>query len=470
MSVSVSNIAAMQAVQTVFFQASATTVQTVFVETVGDFFRFQRGGTATVVANQVVASLDGQGQWHRMGIPNQMYLAAKFWAISETSGSDESRGWGSTQAEADLVPIKTMAELDCRLSGCLSLPSGWTCHQLSNITVGLPLKNARSSEASLTPQWVGTRTTVFTSAGTTYTAENAAANTGPTLAISTLPVSWTASGYVGKLVVSGDGLRCAWALKDNGSKTARLTAPCNPVAATGSVGTEQAFVNGETVNVVDLSALPCWPFREDMAGAIVSDVAITTASVTRTLVLFGASTSLIRSSLTTFKADARPGVLVAFGSVLFGSGFLFGADYSTAFCGALNASLGVSGRASFSVSHSEFDMQNSNIVISAMAGFTAFGTDSHLAIFDCTATALVVSDEAALGKAVRFNQLATIYGSGNTAAILSIPSGVLASLPPAALCTVTTSFGSTLTVVGVAKNFADMPYVDTTKLSGVVNA
>jgi len=439
-----------------------------WVKSLGDWFVLGPA-IGSAQTNVVVTATDGR-QWVRQNIPNPIFLAAKFWAISETNGSDENAGWGATQTAADAVPLKTMAELDRRLSGCVGVVSGWTCHQLSNITSGVPLKNVKSDVVGNTPIWLGTRTTLLTSSNTTYTAENPAANTGATLAITDIPASWTASGYIGKMLVSGDGLRFAWTQKDNGSKTARITTPNNCDSSTGNPGTETTFTSGESISIVDLTSLPCFPFGDDNVGSLVADVAMTAPSVNVTSVSFGATTRVFRSSLAKFRASSRPGVLVSFSAAQFKTGTtLFGASYSIVSSGILSSNMTIGGGGSFSISHGNLDVQAGSISVTDRGGFTAFGTNSSLSAFDCTSTVLTVSDESQSGKSVRFNTAATIYGSGNSGAILSIPSGVTATLPPAANCTITTGSLNTLSVAGVAKNFSDMPYVDTSKMAAVIN-
>lgn len=457
----------MRALPTTSF-VDASAVNTVFVETVGDFFRFVRGSSLTPSSNYVVASSDGLGQWFRMGIPNQKFLAAKFWSISESGGDDENQGWGATQAAADAAPLKTMAELDRRLSGCESVVAGWTCHQMTNITAGTPLKNMRSTVVGNAPIWLGTRTALLTSTNTTYTAENPAANTGATLAITDIPTSWTASGYIGKMVVSGDGLRFAWAQKDNGSKTARITTPANPNASTGNPGSATTFTSGESISVVDLVTLPCFPFGDGVIGALVADVAMTSPSFNVTTVSFGSTTRIFRSSFAAFRTTARPGVLVSFSSVQFKTGtVLFGGLYSVGSSGILTSGMTVGGGGSLSLSHGSMDVQAGSISVTDRGGFVGFGTTSSLSAFDCTSTVLSVLDESQSGKSVRINSAGLLYGSGNTSNILSIPSGVTAALPVVANCTMTTS-GSALSVAGTSKNFSDMPYVDTTKMAAVL--
>lgn len=72
MSIRVADITGLQAIKTSGF--SPDIVRTAYVTAIPDFFKFSAGVTLTPVANVIVNSADGLGQWTRMGIASNRRL------------------------------------------------------------------------------------------------------------------------------------------------------------------------------------------------------------------------------------------------------------------------------------------------------------------------------------------------------------------------------------------------------------
>jgi hypothetical protein len=253
----------MRALPTTSF--TTTVANTVYVGTVGDFFRYVPGSALTPVSNYVVASSDGLGQWLRMGIPNQTFQAATFWAVDPANGNDENTGWGATQAAADLVPLKTIAEWRRRVTGAV-FNSRVQIHALSDST---NLDDSRfygfSVGASGTAEVVlyGTPIVLFTGTITTYVGMSAAANARWAVTDTAIPTSWTASGGVtttagSRWIRKTGGTTHAHLLKDLGSKACQIGTPFshNEQPSGGTLVTTLDFTNGDAYEVVKLVRWP----------------------------------------------------------------------------------------------------------------------------------------------------------------------------------------------------------------------
>ena len=285
MSLSVANISAMRALPTTSF--SFDIVNTVFVDTVGDFFRFVRGSALTPVSNSVVASSDGLGQWFRMGIPNSTFIQAKYWSVG-SGGDDEARGWGATQADADAVKLATMKELNRRLAGFDGSVDGWypgywgpSIHLTSSVTANMfcVLTNLVGPPGRGFPRIYGDLVPVDSSATdrtlTGYQAAVTATNTERTLTISGIGSVPT---YVAKAVVTTDGAKFAWVTRQPSSNVLALSqvrtygTSLGSPAIEGGRGTISDFVNGEHVSFYDMYSIPDWPFSPDASFPILSRV------------------------------------------------------------------------------------------------------------------------------------------------------------------------------------------------------
>lgn len=274
MSISVSNISAMRALPTTSFVAS-TVVNTVYVETVGDFFRFKAGSTVALQSNVVVASSDGLGQWTRMGIPNQTFQAALFWAVDPSNASsiasDENTGWSNVSlADARLRPLLTFGELNRRLIA-YGATTGTVVVQIAVMSsdADIPLLsnlNGRSGTNRFVlvgdmTQFGGDYTT------TAYADAVPAANTGYLLSA----VGIGGGGNLGKLVTNAAQTKFAFILQAISANQALITQPhsFDPVTRAGAT-TGVAFTVGETLRVWSLPSLSQYPFPGGRSAQIPS--------------------------------------------------------------------------------------------------------------------------------------------------------------------------------------------------------
>ena len=264
----------MRALPTTSF--SVDVANTVFVESVGDFFKFKSGSALAPSNNFIVPSSDGLGQWFRMGIPNQTFQAATFWSIDPAGGNDENKGWGTTQAAADLVPLKTVAEWRRRIVGAV-YEARVQIHALTDST---NLDDSRFYGFSVGPSGTGevvlygTPIVVFSGTLTAYAGTGSAANTRWSVTDSSIPVSWTASGGVSstsgtRWIRKAGGTTHAHLLKDLGSKTCQIGTPFshNEQPSAASLPTVLDFTNGDAYEVVRLVRWPGLTSYNDRAYA-----------------------------------------------------------------------------------------------------------------------------------------------------------------------------------------------------------
>ncbi len=462
-----------------------TVANTFYVDTVGDFFKFKAGSTATPVANVVVPSSDGLGQFHRMGIPNQTFLSASFWSLDPANStgraSDENAGWGVTQAAADLVPLLTMAELKRRTAGA-RYAGTVVFHQMSAATTGETL-DISTVDGNGYPVWVGTKSQVYPTSGTvaltTYTAANPSGNAGVQISLSSLPTSFTASGLVGMFIESADGTRIARVLKDLGTKTARITTPCNPDIVNASTGTAQVFSANEQVRFITFSRLPCAPFP----SRGISYAGITDASFDPSIFEeydFGTVNMYIGRSVApgsvSFKAAGTVGGnnlgCVGFGNATSSSdAYLTGGIWASGFCGAIKCNVTPQAGAVLLANHAPLDLQASRVSVTTGGMFTGFGAESVVSTFDATLAVFSTGGpQAGAGNPFRFNPTTAVYGSGNTNYIFAVLPGQVALVPTTANCLATTALAHPLLFgTGIVKDYADLPYMDLTQLCGMAS-
>lgn len=211
-----------------------------------------------------VAALNKAGfQWIREDLATGRWASQFAWTINGTTGNDENVGDAGN-------PLKTWAELGRRLNGNVYIGSA------QNVTVTV----AASTPADDVPRlnivckqdeslgtiaafWIiGTPTTLY-SGSITGGVSNITLASFPTtsdqeFADTAIPVSFTASGLVGKLWKRTGGTRqYAWIAKDLGAKTARCSIPLNTRDTVGTFGgtTITAMANTQTYDVVDLPTI-----------------------------------------------------------------------------------------------------------------------------------------------------------------------------------------------------------------------
>lgn len=251
-----SNIAGMAGIATSGFLTSDEHVCR--VGTVGDFFYFVPGGTATVDGITVVASTDTLGQWHRMGITNPFFLQKLFWSVSNSAGLVENQGWGATQAAADAVPI-TWEELNRRFAGS-NVQGSLAIHVLDDTPTGtkMDLPNLHVGQLGTvnlygTPTQVGSNFTI-----STYSTANPATGAGYLVTATGL-----GSAHVGLLMQKSDGTTSAIVQSNPATNRLRIGTP-----ASGGVLTD--FATSQTIKIFSLTKLPRCPFVSGTGSFVVN--------------------------------------------------------------------------------------------------------------------------------------------------------------------------------------------------------
>lgn len=435
----------------------------------------------TGVVNSPTFPVDG-AQWIRLEIVNAQAAQKEFWSLDPANvtgvASDENTGWGSTMPEADASPLLTMAELVRRTKGA-NYAGTVVFHQLSDMTVASVPLDVSATDGNGYPVWMGKKVQVYptdlndTVTLTTYAPASPSANLGCQISVNSLPVSFTGSGLVGLFIESADGLRIAKVQKDLGSKTARITTPSNPNVVEYVPGTPQVFTSGEQVRFVSFPKLTCNPFKPHELYYIgISDVSLYPEPGSYVEYDFGSVIAFVaRADLVGAYLKGSPttsGVLfqcVGFSN----SDVLFaGANWSTQYCGALNATLYVTSGANFIVSHAPWDMQASRLIF--QNGYlNTYGPENSFATFDCPGVAVAPGgSNSSPGIPYRFNPNAPLYGSGNVGYIVALLAGTVAYMPFLANCFATTAQAKPLLLGTVPKDYADMPVVDLTNLTAMI--
>ncbi len=270
------------------------------------------------------------------------YLNALFWAIDPVNGSDANIGWGASQAAADLVPIKTIAEWRRRVSGAV-FNSRVQIHALNDSS---NLDDSRfygfSVGASGEVVLYGTPTVLFAGTLTTYVGMSAAANARWSVTDTAIPTSWTASGGVtttsgSRWIRKAGGTTHAHLLKDLGSKTCQIGTPFShtELPTGGTLVTAVDFANGDAYEVVKLTKWPGLTSYSDRAYARLLCLDLT-----------GGHTSSARGSqdqytlcgFLSFASHATPSVVIA-DACVYTAGGISGLDWRPRFISAVNGHL-----------------------------------------------------------------------------------------------------------------------------------
>lgn len=239
----------------------------VFVQNVKDYFRWNPTDTATADGITIVAALANgasAGRWERMRIPAREWMAQLTWFVdpSNVAASDENDG---TTA---LTPLKTDAERQRRMGPTPTWNGGaYHLRYISDLTEAdvCIIAGTRLSSSTIFLHGSATngqgRATVYTvNADAVVTTLNRATNQPWQIASAGLPVSWTASGAVGKRLrrTNGTAIR-GWVTKDLTAKTARCSQFLNPNTYSASFSPSQTTgtpANGDTFVVETLTQIP----------------------------------------------------------------------------------------------------------------------------------------------------------------------------------------------------------------------
>lgn len=232
----VPNIAALMALPTATIDDGGV----VAVKSVMDQFMLDKTSPLAPDGITVVPAAGG-GNWLRLEIPSQKWLLQPTWFIDPLTGNDENVG------STALTPLSTFAEWKRRVGTRLEIPQ--TLNIQSDLTENL-LFDMDNEQVYVVVQ--GIRTTLYS--GTVTAAQAWSPSGRPTdgqVTDAAIPVSWTASGLVDKLIVltSGPSAGSAgWVARDLGAKTARYS----PLIDANTYLTYD-FAIGDTFDVVDLT-------------------------------------------------------------------------------------------------------------------------------------------------------------------------------------------------------------------------
>lgn len=272
-----------------YIVANATTLAALDASLLGDgsrrrittfkawFFLDKSGTPRTAVPGLHIAASGGSGWWWvRETIPEPFWQAVTDWKISPATGNDENDG--------TTLPLQTHAELQRRRAGFPANSLTPTVITYLDDATEVPVVGTTTIAATVAA--FSSERLVYTAAPIQswpvsgantigvgeITLKNSATNTPNLLVDTTLPVSWTASGLVGKMVHFYSGatiVGTAHILEDIGSKTARLSDITDFTdlwsAGTGSPGTA---VVGNTFRVFTHVSIP-EPVAATSAGLVV---------------------------------------------------------------------------------------------------------------------------------------------------------------------------------------------------------
>ncbi len=246
---SVANKAALIAIDT----TGLATGSRRFVKTYLAWFTLDKDTTDRVAEpDSVIAPTTGTGLWVRDTAPDQYWANQGTWFIDPINGNNENEG--DTLVDA----IKTRTEYAWRTDG-QQATKDVTINITSDLLptdTRLPHREQISIEgpdaSGFLISYIGTKIPLFTGTLTTVVNRNGSTATTTKLTIAGLPVSWTASGLVGKIIegVNGSGgpVR-AVIVADLGSKTAWVSPPQQGTTINSSG--EDTFANGTSITVYD---------------------------------------------------------------------------------------------------------------------------------------------------------------------------------------------------------------------------
>jgi hypothetical protein len=268
----VPNIAALMALPTATIDDGGV----VSVKSVMDMFMLDKTSVLVPDGITVVAALGG-GNWLRLEVPSQKWILQPTWYIDPVAGNDENDGFTA------VTPLQTFAEWKRRVGQRLEVAQ--TLNIQSDIAEDMVFDHEGTIGVYVVVQ--GFRTVLYSGA---VTAQQPWQVTPPVsdgqITDAAIPVSWTASGLVDKMVVKTSGVgvgSCGWIAKDMGAKAARYS----PLIDANTF-TVYDWSVGETFDVVDLTKVSGNFIVTDSAQVIPIDLHFMNA--------IGASSSFITSA------------------------------------------------------------------------------------------------------------------------------------------------------------------------------
>jgi len=234
---------------------SFTTGTIVRVQSYKDEFILDKVTIRTAIPNEVIASTSPTAWWVRLEIKDPYWEIQPTWYIDPVNGNDENEGDIAGAGNA----LKTRAEYARRTDGT-QLRSNVTITIASSLgatDIRIPHRMQTGVSINGVPRFIilyqGVKTLLFTGVITALTNRNGATSQQTLMTIAGIPVSWTASGLVGKIVEYDDGVGGfvrSTVVRDQGAKQAWLSPPLNTVYSQGAT-----FTNGTTVRVYDCPSL-----------------------------------------------------------------------------------------------------------------------------------------------------------------------------------------------------------------------
>lgn len=222
-----------------------------FVRSYRAWFTLDKETSRTAETNVTIVAL-GTGFWVRDPAPDPSWAIQPTWFIDPISGDDQRVG------DTGVTALKTRSEF-ARRTANVRMTVDMTVTIMSSLNVGDTLMPSLSADefSGLTVPganlfYVGVPTVLFSGIITAYTARNGATSQTTLMTIASLPVSWTASGLLNKVIEWTDGVGNfirSTVVADLGAKTARLSAPINQNFI------ETPFVNSTVVNVYQMPSL-----------------------------------------------------------------------------------------------------------------------------------------------------------------------------------------------------------------------
>ncbi len=446
-----------------------------YVATVGDCFRLEMNSSLTADGITIVTAAGGTGRWIRLNVPNQEFFPKTFWAIDPVSGNDENQGWGASLGAADLVPLKTLGELDRRLSGHPGYTAPCVYHVLNDIpsTDQAKMRNIKTMNGVGYPVFLGKLgTPLFSGTITGWAAAVPASNTGYQMTITGIPISWTASGLVGKMIQNTAGTKRSFVLKDLGSKTALVKQPMigNGNTNYSSSSAVTNFTNGEAVEVYNLYVMPSHPFIEDnmFVGSELLEVRGYLATGDDVGIL-GASSP--RCHCCVIKGISWNGttngvlsncLFLSSSSIIYGSSGLLVDG-----CAILNTTLEFDGGTQ--LPRFSLTQVNSQTILTNAACMIANSSFVDYATFNSFADSMTIDKGASL---MMLSSGQKIYGTNNTGYIFNFAANSSQNSLPSitANCTAISAQAKPISAAGVNYAYADLPIIDVTKncIVGVV--
>ena len=201
---SVANLAALAALNATNFDDGAV----VGVTTLEDDFKLDRSSALTPDGITIIAAVGG-GNWLRMGQPSLRWLRQGTWHFSQATGNDENDGLTTGTALANHAELaRRFAQRPIQTGMILTFDDAT---HVEDIVIDWIVQRPNFMF------YFGTRTVIGSGTFTSVTPYNAPAGTAGIMVDTSIPTSWSASGFLDQLIVltSGPNIGAAgWVAKE----------------------------------------------------------------------------------------------------------------------------------------------------------------------------------------------------------------------------------------------------------------